>query len=270
MIKLTFAGRESSTSACSAAPAYRAACAVTAAVGAAMFGAGQLLPLYFQLGRGEDVLATGFLLISMTIGTAFVLPFSGRLVDRFGSGAIAAVGAIATAATTLPFAFVALDTADVWLQVLLLVRGMALALLAVPATTGAYKAVTRAQLPDAAAQVNIVLRVGGALGGALFAVILATSLPDGTETRVPHGLRVAGGRIAARRRRGALAARHGARARRSTGAGAVRRRLVWEPPCRLPRQACSGCWVASLRSVSSPASCRSCSRSTASAAITVT
>ena len=179
MIKLTLA---CSTSACSASPPYRAACAVTAAVGAALFGAGQLLPLYFQLGRGEDVLATGFLLISRTIGTTLVLPFSGRLVDRFGSGAIAAVGAIATAATTLPFAFVALDTADVWLQALLLVRGMALALLAVPATTGAYKAVTREQLPDATAQVNIVLRVGGALGGALFAVILATSLPDGTET----------------------------------------------------------------------------------------
>jgi hypothetical protein len=67
------------------------------------------------------------------------------------------------------------------LQALLLVRGMAIALLAVPATTGAYKAVTREQLPDATAQVNIVLRVGGALGGALFAVILATNLPAGTE-----------------------------------------------------------------------------------------
>jgi EmrB/QacA subfamily drug resistance transporter len=163
------------------AGAYRPACAVTATVGAAMFGAGQLLPLYFQLGRGEGVLATGFLLISMTIGTAVVLPFSGRLVDRFGSGAVGSIGAVATAATTAPFAFVALDTGDVALQALLLVRGMAIALLAVPATTGAYKAVTREQLPDATAQVNIVLRVGGALGGALFAVILAANLPAGTE-----------------------------------------------------------------------------------------
>jgi hypothetical protein len=36
--------------------------------------------------------------------------------------------------------------------------------------------------PDATAQVNIVLRVGGALGGAVFAVILAGRLPDGPET----------------------------------------------------------------------------------------
>ena len=35
---------------------------------------------------------------------------------------------------------------------------------------------------DATARVNIVLRVGGALGGALFAVILATGLPGGTGT----------------------------------------------------------------------------------------
>jgi hypothetical protein len=61
------------------------------------------------------------------------------------------------------------------------VRGIALALLAVPATTGAYKAVTREQLPDATAQVNIVLRVGGALGGAVFAVILAGRLSDAPE-----------------------------------------------------------------------------------------
>jgi EmrB/QacA subfamily drug resistance transporter len=161
--------------------AYRAASGVTATVGAAMFGAGQLLPLYFQLGRGEDVLSTGILLVSMSLGTAAVLPFSGRLVDRFGSGAVAAVGALATLVTTLPFAFVGLDSGDAVLQALLLVRGMALALLAVPATTGAYKAVTRAQLPDATAQVNIVLRVGGALGGALVAVILATRLPSGPE-----------------------------------------------------------------------------------------
>ena len=38
---------------------------------------------------------------------------------------------------------------------------MALALLAVRATTGVYKAVTREQLPDATAQVDIVLRWAG-------------------------------------------------------------------------------------------------------------
>jgi len=162
-------------------PAYRAACAVTATIGAAMFGAGVLLPLYYQLGRGESVLATGLLLISMSLGTALVMPFSGRLTDRFGSGTVALFGAVATAATTIPFAMIPLSTGELALQAMLLVRGAALALLAVPATTGAYKAVTRDQLPDATAQVNIVLRVGGALGGALFSVILATRLPQGAE-----------------------------------------------------------------------------------------
>lgn len=50
-----------------------------------------------------------------------------------------------------------------------------------PAGTAAYAAVTRAQLPDATTQVNIVQRVGGALGGALFGVVLAGGLTDGPE-----------------------------------------------------------------------------------------
>jgi hypothetical protein len=55
-----------------------------------------------------------------------------------------------------------------------------------PASTAAYAAVSRDQLPDATTQVNIVMRVGGALGGALFAVVLAGRLGDGVEVAF-HG-----------------------------------------------------------------------------------
>ncbi|MCF6509349.1 multidrug efflux MFS transporter [Blastococcus sp. MG754426] len=160
-------------------PLYAAAAATAAFTGAAMFGAGVLFPLYYQVGRGADVLDTGLLLISMSAGTALLLPCSGWLVDRYGGGVVALAGAVAMVVTTAPFALLPLDVEEPLLQALLLVRGMALALTAVPATVTAYRAVTVDRLPDATTQINILQRLGGALGGAVFAVVVASRLPDG-------------------------------------------------------------------------------------------
>ena len=161
--------------------AYRAATVTAAFTGAALFGAGLLFPLYYQLGRGAGPLEAGLLLIAMSLGSALVLPLSGRLVDRFGGGYVSFAGGLATVVTTLPFAVIDVDAAEWLVQLLLLLRGAALACAVVPAMTAAFGAVTPAQLPDATSQVNIASRVGGALGGALFAIVVATHLPDGVD-----------------------------------------------------------------------------------------
>ena len=59
--------------------------------------------------------------------------------------------------------------------------GAATALAVVPATTSAYKAVTRDQRPDATTQVTLAQRLGGALGGWLVAVVLADRLEGGAD-----------------------------------------------------------------------------------------
>jgi EmrB/QacA subfamily drug resistance transporter len=164
-----------------ARPAYAAASVTIGFVGAALFGAGLVYPLYFQVGRGADPLTAGLLLISLSVGTVVALPFSGRLVDRYGGGLVSVVGGVGTVLTTLPFALLDVGVAEWVVQALLVLRGAALACIAVPATTSAYQAVTAAQLPDAATQVNILTRVGGALGGAVFAVVLAAQLPAGVD-----------------------------------------------------------------------------------------
>jgi EmrB/QacA subfamily drug resistance transporter len=162
-----------------AVPSYAAASATTVFTSAAMFGAGLLFPLYFQLGRGEDTLATGLLLISMSIGNVVALPVTGRLVDRFGGGPVCLGGGVLSVAATVPFALLDLHAGDVLVQSLLVLRGFALAAAMMPPTASAYRAVSPAQLPDATTQVNIVARIGGALGGALLAVVLTGALPAG-------------------------------------------------------------------------------------------
>jgi EmrB/QacA subfamily drug resistance transporter len=160
---------------------YAAAVVCAAFTGAAFFGSALLFPLYFQLGRGADPFTSGLLLLGTGLGTMVVLPVVGRLVDRVGGGPVTVAGGLAAVATTLPFALLPLDTAEPWVQLLLLVRGAAMAFAVSPTMAAAYAAVTRDQLPDATVQVNIVQRVGGALGGAVLATVLAGALVRGPQ-----------------------------------------------------------------------------------------
>jgi membrane associated rhomboid family serine protease len=90
------------------------------------------------------------------------------------------VGALAALVTTAPFVVLGLDAPMPVVQALLLVRSMAIAFAVVPPTVAAYKAVSADQLPDATTQVKISARIGGALGGTLFTVVLAARLDAGT------------------------------------------------------------------------------------------
>ena len=163
-------------------PMFAAASVTTFANGAAMFGAFLLLPLYFMIGRGEEPLETGILLMGLSVGTAVTMPFVGVLTDRVGSGVISVAGGLATIAATVPFVFLPLAADGPTIQVLLFARGMALALAIMPPTVAAYEAVTQRQLPDATSQINVLQRVGGAIGGSLLAVIVAGALGSGTAS----------------------------------------------------------------------------------------
>ena len=51
-----------------------------------------MLPLYYQVDRGESALDAGLLLAPQGIGAALMLPISGRLTDRFGGGPVVVAG----------------------------------------------------------------------------------------------------------------------------------------------------------------------------------
>jgi EmrB/QacA subfamily drug resistance transporter len=150
--------------------------------GAALLGGMVVMPLYFQLMRGADIVATGLLLVAFSLGAAATFPIAGRLTDRYGGGAVATVGMVVTVLTTVPFALMPADVPLVWVELLQVLRGIGLALSGMPASSAALAAVERHQLPDANAQLNIVARVGGALGAAVFVVVLTDALASGVGT----------------------------------------------------------------------------------------
>lgn len=150
---------------------FAAATATTGLTGANLYGGLLLLPLYLQLAAGRDLATTGFLLLAMGLGTAVVLPIAGALTDRHGADRIILVGAALLVATTVPF-LVPGPLSIAPLTMILVVRGMGLALAQMPAMAAAYASVAAQQMGDAATLVNIVQRVGGALG----AIGLVTAL----------------------------------------------------------------------------------------------
>jgi len=61
--------------------AYSAATVVMFCLGAALFGAMILLPLYFQVARGQDAIHTGLLLIPQGIGAAIGMRRSAAAIE---------------------------------------------------------------------------------------------------------------------------------------------------------------------------------------------
>src|SRR3954466_14106863 len=60
---------------------FRAAATITFLLGAVLFGTLLLLPLYYQVVRGQDAVNAGLLLAPQGLGAALMLPIGGRLTD---------------------------------------------------------------------------------------------------------------------------------------------------------------------------------------------
>jgi EmrB/QacA subfamily drug resistance transporter len=163
-------------------PSFAAAALTTFVLGAGLFGAMIVMPLYFQLVRGEDAVTTGLLLIPQGLGAALAMPFAGRLSDRLGGGRIALAGLAVTLLTTLPFTVLGASTSYLLIGAAMLGRGFGIGLTMMPAMTAAYARLEPADIAHATPQLNVLQRVGGSIGIALLTVVLQHGL---TGARTP-------------------------------------------------------------------------------------
>jgi fucose permease len=131
-----------------------------------------LLPLYYQIARGQEAWVAGLLMAPQGIGAACIMRWAGSVTDRVGPRRIVPFGILLMAAATIPFAFVTTSTSEVLLAGTLFVRGIGLGLTMMPVTAAAYFGLTHAEIPKASTTMNIVRQVGGSVATALFAVVL--------------------------------------------------------------------------------------------------
>jgi EmrB/QacA subfamily drug resistance transporter len=163
---------------------FAAASFTTFALGAALFGAMILVPLYYQEVRHESLIATGLLVGPQGLGMLVAMPIAGRLTDRFGGGRVALCGVSILCLSTIPLAFIGANTSIVAISTVLLVRGVGIGFSFMPAMTTAFASLRPDQLSDATPQLNVLQRIGGAIGTAVLAVVLQRS--SGVAPSITH------------------------------------------------------------------------------------
>jgi EmrB/QacA subfamily drug resistance transporter len=151
---------------------FGAASLTTFGLGAALFGAMILVPYYYQSVRHESVIVTGLLTGPQGLGMLLVMPLAGRFSDRFGGGRVALAGVSLLSLSTIPLAFIGASTSIVYLSFVLVLRGVGIGFSFMPAMTAAFASLRSDQLSDATPQLNVVQRIGGAIGVAVLAVVL--------------------------------------------------------------------------------------------------
>lgn len=141
-------------------------------LGAALFGAMILVPLYYQEVRGQSVVNTGLLTGPQGLGALMAMPIASRLTQRFGGGRVALAGVSVLCLSTLPFTVIGAHTSIVAISLVLVVRGLSIGLCFMPAMSAAFSAMRPDQISDATPQINALQRTGGAIGTAVLAVVL--------------------------------------------------------------------------------------------------
>jgi len=175
--------------------AFSAASITTFCLGGALFGAMILMPLYFQIVRGESPVTTGLLLIPQGIGAAIAMHVSGRSTERFGGGLTAFLGGVITLVATVPFLLLNGETSYWLIGAAMVFRGFGIGMSIMPAMTAAYTVLRRDQVNDATPQLTTLMRVGGSIGTAILTVILQSQLthagPQASADAMADGFNVA-------------------------------------------------------------------------------
>jgi EmrB/QacA subfamily drug resistance transporter len=179
--------------------AFAAASATTLIFGISLFGAMFVLPLYYQVVRGEGALSAGLLLAPQGLGAATAMPIAGRLTDTRGAGRIVPYGVVVALIGTGVYTQLSASTSFALLAVALYVRGVGLGMTMMPTMAAGYQTLVRAAVPRATTSINIIRTVGGSLGTAILSVVL--------ERRIAAELGGAPGDLGALRGPGGAAAR---------------------------------------------------------------
>ena len=167
--------------------AFASASVVTLVISISVFGVMLLLPLYYQQVRHQDALHAGLLLAPQGVGTALAMPIAGQLTDRIGARRVVLTGMALITAGTVVLTQVSASTSYWLLAATLVVRGLGFGATMMPAMAAGYRNLPASAAGHASTVLQIFSRVGGTLGAALMAVLLAQQLAAETTPSAAYG-----------------------------------------------------------------------------------
>ena len=147
----------------------------------ALFGAEFLMPLYLQSLRGITALQTGLILLPLAITGGISVTVAGRLYDKLGPRPLVGVGFTILIINTWQLSQVQPDTSIQWIMFLLALRGIALGLTVQTTLVTALSVVPLQDVPRGSSLTNATRNLVQAVGVALLATILASTISPQTR-----------------------------------------------------------------------------------------
>ncbi len=140
----------------------------------AFFGGIFLFPIYLQNLRGLNAFSAGLLLLPQAFASLITALLGGRVVDRFGVRVVVIPGLVLLAFATWQLTYLTLDTPYGWLQVLFVIRGLALGLIIQPLNVSALSGIHPRQFAHASSLYTVLRFVSTSLGIAVLATLVQT------------------------------------------------------------------------------------------------
>ena len=165
---------------------FGTACAISFAVGAALFGSVTFIPLYLQVAKGHTATESGLLLTPMMAGMLITSIASGQLIARYGHyRPFPILGTSITTIGLLLLSRLQPDTSTLTAGAYMLVLGLGLGLVMQVLVLVAQNSVDYKHLGVATSGVTLFRQVGGCIGVALFGAIFSNELTANLQRALP-------------------------------------------------------------------------------------
>lgn len=142
----------------------------------AFFGGIFLFPIYLQNLRSLNAFNAGLLLLPQAFASIVTALIGGRLVDRIGVRIVVLPGLVVFALATWLLTSLSLDAPYWWLQMIFLLRGLALGLIIQPLNVSALSEIHPRFFAQASALYTVVRFVATSLGIAVLATLVQTQV----------------------------------------------------------------------------------------------
>ncbi len=137
-----------------------------------LFGGVFLIPIFTQNLMSLTPYQTGLILMPAALITAFMMPVSGFLFDRFGAKALSLIGLIVTAWGTWKLSTINLDISDAKIILYTSIRSFGMGFAFMPITTAGMNTVPNHLIARASALSNVIRQIAASFGVAILTSVM--------------------------------------------------------------------------------------------------
>ncbi|ASU85796.1 MFS transporter [Nocardiopsis gilva YIM 90087] len=160
---------------------FAASVTVQGLVGLGTYAGLFALPLYYQIIHDHGAGGAGLLVAPLGLGSAFAMPIAGRLSDRLGARSLVQGGAVLAAAGAFALTRIGAESGEAWSALAALVIGFGLGAVGAPTMGSLYRTLPAEKVPQGSSVLYNLNQLGGALGVACAALILAAAGAGGVS-----------------------------------------------------------------------------------------